>query len=262
MGHKKRKTNFKRKSILSKLKPEEVKTAKSSKRQDMVFNDEMAGDTPNEGPVGKAEAGIEGLGGDMHGYPTGMGAGAEPLGAFENENTPSINNADPQQSLDDKSDSFAPQGRPYAESEQNDQESGPSQNEPMKMKAGGPKAPAVSMSNSLDNVDSSVNVQGDGEIGNYIRNAQKSKSPGAQDKDEPINEMIGLESNDPPFTGPGGPGPDSAGNMDGGDNLDEEAQREEKTGSKRRLVKQERKEKKKAKNHHATWKKPFKVLQN
>ena len=54
---------------------------------------------------GKAEGGeggVEGLGGDMHGYPTGMGAGAEPLGAFENEDTPTNMDAS-QQTLDDKS---------------------------------------------------------------------------------------------------------------------------------------------------------------
>jgi len=53
--------------------------------------------------LGKAEGGVEGLGGDMHGVPTGMGAGAEPLGAFENEDTPNMDGG--QQTLDDKSKS-------------------------------------------------------------------------------------------------------------------------------------------------------------
>lgn len=49
--------------------------------------------------------GLEGLGGDMHGYPTGMGAGAEPLGAFDNETPPLIQNGG--QSIDDKSNLFS-----------------------------------------------------------------------------------------------------------------------------------------------------------
>lgn len=51
------------------------------------------------------DGGLEGLGGDMHGYPTGMGAGAEPLGAFDNEDPSLIQNAGPQ-SVDDKSKCF------------------------------------------------------------------------------------------------------------------------------------------------------------
>ena len=47
-------------------------------------------------------AGIEGLGGDKNGYPTGMGAGAEPLGVFENEDTPIVDSDNQQQNIDDK----------------------------------------------------------------------------------------------------------------------------------------------------------------
>ena len=51
----------------------------------------------------QASAGFEGLGGDMNGIPTGMGAGAEPLGAFENEETPPVMDTDnQQQNIDDK----------------------------------------------------------------------------------------------------------------------------------------------------------------
>jgi len=41
-------------------------------------------------PVGdiNSKAGLDGLGGDMHGYPTGMGAGGEPLGAYEQKENP------------------------------------------------------------------------------------------------------------------------------------------------------------------------------
>lgn len=43
-------------------------------------------------PIGNVDpentAGIDGLGGDMHGFPTGMGAGAEPLGAFDQSEGP------------------------------------------------------------------------------------------------------------------------------------------------------------------------------
>ena len=41
----------------------------------------------------------------MNGIPTGMGAGAEPLGAFENEDTPSspmMDSENQQQNIDDK----------------------------------------------------------------------------------------------------------------------------------------------------------------
>ena len=44
-----------------------------------------------------------------------------------------------------------------------------SEEAPMKM-----RAPAVSMGNSLNNIDSSVNVQGDGEIGKYRQTIQKT----------------------------------------------------------------------------------------
>lgn len=38
----------------------------------------------NVGP----DNGLEGLGSDMQGFPAGMGAGAEPLGAYDQRNSP------------------------------------------------------------------------------------------------------------------------------------------------------------------------------
>jgi len=61
-------------------------------------------------------------------------------------------------------DSSAPGKRPYAEEDgEEEQQMTTDQEASMKM-----KAPAISMSNNLNNIDSSVNVQGDGDIGEYI----------------------------------------------------------------------------------------------
>lgn len=203
-------------------KPEPLKTENDSKKQDMAFNEEEHNEEVNEGPVGKVQGGgVEGLGGEMNGYPAGMGAGAEPLGAFENEDdSPPGTNTLPQSLGDEKN---------FAESELHD-----GNMDEMKM-----KAPAVSMSNTLEDIDNSVNIQGDGEIGKYVRNSQRSAT--AQQDGTGAPSMIGLDSKDPPFTG--------------GESEGVEIKGGEETPSKRRLTKQKSKRKKNA------WKKPFKQLQ-
>merc|ERR1712157_124613 len=98
--------------------------------------------------------GIEGLGGEMNGIPTGMGAGAEPLGAFENEEAPPGTETQPQSIGDDQPNGLSESNLEGHGSPQN----GEMSNEPsLKM-----KAPAISMSNSLNDLDNSVNIQGDG----------------------------------------------------------------------------------------------------
>lgn len=273
------------------------KTGKASKRQDMVFNDEEARPN-NEGPIGQAsEAGIEGLGGDMHGYPTGMGAGAEPLGVFENEDTPSIGGLnDVPQSLDDKSEGATgsvlppPQESQVAgpppsseaelasesnggNSEESNEEDANAivQTEPMKMKES-PKAAGISMSNSVNDLDGSVNVQGDGEIGKFVRNSQQAaeeqqeaahaNSAPLHSEEQEVDQDQGVESIDPPFTGQvdGNTAEelkDSAGFMER--EYDQFPSVQNEVADKRRLIKH--KSKTHGKNHHKTWKKPFKVLQ-
>jgi len=170
-------------------KPEATKNAGAAKKQDMSFNDEMPGQELNEGPVGKVQnaAGIEGLGGEMNGIPTGMGAGAEPLGAFENEDTPPGTETQPQSLGEDQ-----PNGLSESNLGEQGGAGGMTNEASVKM-----KAPAISMSHSLDDLDNSVNIQGDGEIGKYVRNSrQGGMGTGSE-------SMIGLEAKDPPFTGHG-----------------------------------------------------------
>jgi len=275
LAHRRKKTAFKKSNFLHRSTPSDVQNDKASKKQDMVFNDEMVGDKIGEGPVGKAatdDVGMEGLGGEAHGVPTGMGAGAEPLGAFENDQQ-----SQGQQSLDDKSENSQAEQHPFINDQEGPDTRGkyyeedmPTQNSPIQhsrgestapenpMKAeGAPNPSAVSMSNNLNDIDG-VNVQGDGEIGKYIRHNQKgdlSTTSGKEgfDGNSPTEDMIGLESHDPPFTG---------GNSEQGFNVDEgkgteesDSSKEEANSSKRHLVKQKSKRKKN------TWKKPFKALQ-
>lgn len=243
----------------AKRTPQAVKTDKASKKQDMLFNENEQ--HSDEGPIGKPQsAGIEGLGGEMNGYPTGMGAGAEPLGAFENEETPSLDmssSENQQQNIDDKSSNFAsPQENDQSpiRGGNDDNDDGPTGGEGM-MKM---KAQPVSMGNNLkDELNTpGVNIQGDGEIGRFVLNAQRKKQqqqqqgggaggpggPGGPDGGFEIGKMYGGSPEDPPFTG----GPDGVGmNKEGAEDQ----------ASKRHLAKQKSNRKKNA------WKKPFKKIQ-
>jgi len=217
-----------------------TKNSKASKKQDMLFNEDSQ-HMDNEGPIGKpqASAGIEGLGGDMNGIPTGMGAGAEPLGAFENEDMPPAMDTDnQQQNIDDKSNSFSPNNVDDSNEESRD-DSSPLMRQPSM------KAQAVSMSNNLkDDLNSpDVNIQGDGEIGKLVLNAQRARQQANGGEESNNENMVGLDSKDPPFTGAGAGGEqENQGPSEG-------------QAGKRHLVKQKSVRKKNA------WKKPFKHIQ-
>lgn len=247
----------------------------------MVFDDK---DSLNEGPVGKVVGGgLEGLGGDMNGYPTGMGAGAEPLGAFGNDETSIMGNGGPQ-SLDDKSDSFSSEdsSRSFADSsngESLDAQSVSPQGFPAVQAGPGfssqfgglvsaqpypgsrePQARAVSMSNSLSDIDDKVNVQGDGEIGKMIlaqRLHQKNKETREQQEPSTDSQTSELESD----YSQGGEALDAKNYASYSPNIglamnDENfSNEEEELAGKRRLQKQKPKRK-------SRWNKPFKKLQN
>lgn len=211
------------KSIIKKVKPS----------KDVAKKQFLGVPSQKEGlggePVGdlNAEGGLGGLGGDMGGIPTGMGAGAEPLGAYDNNGEPQHDNQarngldegggakistgynrdGPLPNENENTDMYnresdignGPGARPFGKEEDYDKlESSPTvHGNENNMNYESPQADmSESMSNNIGAMDK-ANIQGDSDVAEMVRKyAAKGKDefPNSQ-----FNEQSIPDSNDAPF---------------------------------------------------------------